>query len=465
MGFVLSILYLLTCYLTPPVLFGPLAEFRIELILAAILTFISIPILARSILPRTPQTLAVIGLGLATFLSVAIGAHWMGGGINAILAFIPNPYAYFLICLHCNSKKKMQTVIFLLLFVCLFVIGQGALEMHRGLPTGDAATNMNFDQSYFFGMSNEFGQWFYRLRGMGQIHDPNDFAQLIVCVLPLTFFFWKKKSAVRNFFLVLVPVGILLWGAYLTHSRGSILALMAILIVAVRKRIGTIPALFLAGLLFAGASAMNYAGGRDISTSAGEDRTELWGDGLQLLKSHPLFGIGFGQMPDAIGKTAHNTIVVCAAEMGLMGLFFWSLFLFPSLRDSVVVAYPKKSPPNNKGSPREPVFTRGPVMDDAYPLAPPGLEVPDAEEIRRFGRLLVLSFTGFLVSGWFLSRAYVMTLFLLGGLAEVTCQMALQRGLISSRLPFGRVLRYSGMMTIGFILMMYVILRIVNLTH
>lgn len=468
MGFVLSILYLLTCYLTPPVLFGPLAEYRIELILAAIVTFISLPFIARSMLPRTSQTLAVVGLGLATFLSVAIGAHWPGGGLTALLLFIPNPYAYFLICLHCNSKRRMQTVIFLMLFVCLFVIARGAWELHQGLPTGQAAAAaFSTDESYFMGMNNAAGQWFYRLRGMGQIHDPNDFAQLIVCTLPLTFFFWKKKRTVRNFFFVLVPVGVLLWGAYLTHSRGSMLALMAVTIVALRKRIGTIPSVVLAGLLFVGASALNFTGGRDISTSAGEDRTELWGDGLQLLKTHPLFGIGFGQMPDAIGKTAHNTIVVCAAEMGLMGLFFWSMFLFPSVRDSLRVAYPKTATPNNKGSPREltPSRVHMPLMEGAYPFAAPGAEVPDADEIRRFGRLLVLSFTGFLVTGWFLSRAYVMTFFLLGGLAEVTFQMALQRGLVTARLPFSRILRYSGLMTIGFILLMYIVLRIVNLTH
>jgi hypothetical protein len=85
--------------------------------------------------------------------------------------------------------------------------------------------------------------------------------------------------------------------------------------------------------------------------------------------------------------------------------------------------------------------------------------------IRRLGRLLVLSFTGFLVAGWFLSRAYILTLFLLGGLTEVAFQMALQRGLVSPRLPLGRVLRYSGLLTLGLILIMYITLRIVNLTH
>jgi hypothetical protein len=56
-------------------------------------------------------------------------------------------------------------------------------------------------------------------------------------------------------------------------------------------------------------------------------------------------------------------------------------------------------------------------------------------------------------------------LFLLGGLTEVIFQMALQRGMVSPRLPMGSILRYSGMCTVGFILLMWITLRIVNLTH
>ena len=77
----------------------------------------------------------------------------------------------------------------------------------------------------------------------------------------------------------------------------------------------------------------------------------------------------------------------------------------------------------------------------------------------------MLSFTGFLVTGWFLSRAYVLTLFLLGGFTETLFDMARERGMVLSRLPLGRVLKYSGLMTVGMIVLMYILLRIVNLTH
>ena len=243
MGFVLSILYLLTYYLTPTVMFGSLAEYRIELILAGIILVVSLPALSGSSVGKTAQLPALGGLAFATFMSILVGVGWAGGGLTALLLFIPNAFAYVLVCLFCTTKTKVQIVILMLLFVCLFVIAQGAGELRQGLPQGLAARDADMTGSYFLGMSNEQKEWFYRLRGQGQINDPNDFAQLIVCVLPLVFFFWREKQKVRNFFFVLIPVGILLWGAFLTHSRGSILALMAMVIVALRKKIGIVPSI------------------------------------------------------------------------------------------------------------------------------------------------------------------------------------------------------------------------------
>lgn len=455
MGFFLSVLYFVTYYLTPATIFGPLAAYRIMLIFAVLVVVVSIPALQGSSIWKTPQTLALIGLAIATFMSILVGAHWMGGGLSAFLLFVPNAFAYFLVCLHCNSKKKLQVIVLMLLFVCLFVIARGAVELRQGLPTGQEAEERDVDSSYFIGMGNDAGEWFYRLRGMGEIHDPNDFAQIIVTTIPLLFIFWQKRRIVRNTVLVILPMGVLLWGDYLTHSRGSILALLAVVIMAARRRVGTIPALILAGALFAGASALNFAGGRQISASAGEDRTALWGEGLQLLKSHPIFGVGFGNMPDYTMLTAHNTIVVCAAELGFFGLYFWSMFVLPTIRDAFVVSSPKK-------------------VTDGVAIAPPkayGFQPPltvaalDKEEVNQLGRLMVLSFTGFLVAGWFLSRAYVLTLFLLAGMTEAIFEMALQRGMVPQRLAVARVVRYSGVMAILLVVLMWIVLRIVNLTH
>jgi hypothetical protein len=269
------------------------------------------------------------------------------------------------------------------------------------------------------------------------------------------FIFWRPKRIVVNLAFVIVPLGILLYGAFLTHSRGFVVALMAMAVVAVRRRIGTLPALLAGGGLFAAAQVLNFAGGRDISASAGSDRTSLWGEGLQMVKSHPLFGVGYNRFTDYSDHTAHNSIVVCAAEIGLVGLYFWSLFLYPTLRDVLVISSPAK------------VSEAEPVVEEqtGFPAATITIEAIDKAEINRLARLVLLSLTGFLVAGWFLSRAFVMTLFLLGGMAEVVYEMALRRGMVAPRQSLARVLPLSGLLAAALLLVMYLMIRVLNFAH
>ena len=183
----------------------------------------------------------------------------------------------------------------------------------------------------------------------------------------------------------------------------------------------------------------------------------LWGEGLEILRAHPLFGVGLGNMHDFTDEylTAHTSVVVCAAELGLFGLYFWSMFLFPTVRDALMIASPAKV------SEGEPVA----VEKGLYLQPARKVEEVDTAEVNRLGRLLVLSLAGFLVAGWFLSRALVMTLFLLGGMAEVVYEVALRRGMIAPRLPLARVLVYAAGLTVSLVIVIYIMLRIVNLMH
>ncbi|MGB6974721.1 MAG: O-antigen ligase family protein [Terracidiphilus sp.] len=461
MGLILSILYLITYYLTPVTVFGQLAGYRIELILAVLVILVSIPSLLRTFIFRIPQSLALLGMAIAVPLSIFASVRWFGGALDAFLGFIPNAFAFFLLCLHFRSTRRLKILVAMLLFVCFFVIVHGYMAQIHGFPA-EVAHQPGFEGSpYLLAMSNNAGDWFYRLRGLGEIHDPNDFAQLLVSVIPLTFFFWRSRKFVSNFFLVLIPLSALLFGVYLTHSRGALLAMMAMLIVAIRPRIGTAPSVILAGALFAVAKVFQFAGDRTISVEAGSDRISLWGQGLQVFKLHPLFGVGFGRLPNYtdVHLTAHNSIVVCAAELGFLGLYFWSLYLFPTVRDVLAIASPAKV------SEAEPE----PEADDGEraPLPAPlrQREKLDRSGINHLGRIVLLSFTGYLVSAWFLSRAYAVTLFLLGGIGEVVFEMALERGMVAPRMKFFRVLRNAGVLAVGLLAVMYLTLRVINIIH
>ncbi len=456
MGFILSILYLVTYYLSPDTLFGPLAVYRVEFILAAILVLVSLPALPGSFLGKTPQSLALVGLAIAVLMSVLVGEHWAGGGVASFFLFIPNAFAYFLICLHCNSKKKLQFIVLVLMCICVFVIVQGSVDLSK-LPDNPTAAQMNASP-YLLVQPNNTGL-FYRLRGLAEINDPNDFAQLIVCVIPLAFIFWQPGRGFRNTLLVIVPVCILLFGTFLTHSRGSMIAIVAMAIVAGRRRIGTVPSVVLAVGLYVGATALNFTGGRDVSVNAGSDRTALWGTGLELLKSHPIFGVGFGNFADYAGLTAHNSFVVCAAELGMFGLFFWGMFLVPTVRDALAIASPEKV------GEQQPIVVTTPPQLFPSPMMAREMEAVNNTQINSLGRLMVLSLTGFLVAGLFLSRAFVMTLFLLGGMTEVIFEMAARQNLIAPRMRLGKVLQSTSALSVGLIVMMYILLRTVNLMH
>lgn len=465
MGFALSILYLVVYYLTPSVLFGPLAPFRIELILAVILIFISIPQFAKSFILKTPQSLALMGLALAVSLSVLVGMRWPGGAVRAFLEFIPNAFAYFLLCLHFNSRKKLQILVLMLLFVCLFVIAHGGIDLLRGagrsalLQPGASESSVlglwNPEHPYLFPMRSDEGDWFFRLRGQGQINDPNDFGQLIVCTIPLMFIFWRPRKIFRNTAAVILPVCLLFAGLYMTHSRGALLALVAMATVASRRRIGNVPALIVAGCLFAGAMALQFTGGRAITATSGTDRTNLWGAGMEMLKTHPLFGVGYNDFTEFADNTAHNSIVVCAAELGLFGLYFWSLFLLPTLRDTLAIASPEKV---SEGDPIA-------AEETMFPQVAATVETLEQAEVNRLGRLLLLSLTGFLVAAMFLSRAFVLTFFLLGGITEAVYAIALSRGMIVPRMKLARVLSFSGVLAISMVLVLYVVIRILNMLH
>jgi len=485
MGLFLTLLYILTAYLGPETIFGPLAEYHVELIIAFLALVASLPSLQTSGLFRIPQTYALIGL-CATVLMSFILNGLTSLAPSALLDFLPNSFTFFFIVLNCKKKKHLQMVILVLLFACLFTIYKGYSALQSG----------NLLSPYLYTQGSDPNTAIYRIRGLSFIHDPNDFSQLMVSLIPCLFFFWRPKSLPRNLVVVLLPMGLLLFGMYLTHSRGAIVALLAVVMIAGRRKIGTLPSVIIAAGLFAITSAVGWSGGREISVEAGADRMEAWSVGLSLIKSHPIFGVGFQRFGEYFIITAHNSIVVCAAELGMVGLFFWVMFVLPSFRDALIASTvvksteqlareeEEKTPLDRSLQARAVAAKRhesalaGPfdarsahdAQKNSIAVANPyfiGAQEGDdnlpEQEIRRIARLQMISLASYLVAGWFLSRAYVMTLFIYGGMIQVVYQMALNQELVSPRLALPRVLRLSAITAVGLIAVVYIMLRLQHL--
>ncbi len=208
----------------------------------------------------------------AVFVSVVF-TGWLGGAPGAVILFIPNAFSFFLVYLNCKKKWHLQLFILTLFLICAYTVGLGYLAIHSGDESG----------TYVLAQHTVNGLYLPD-HGLSFINDPNDFAQLLVSLIPLMFFFWRKNFF-TNILFVIGPVAVLLFGMYLTHSRGAIVATLAICILAGRRKIGTIPSLILAAVLFAGFTAVGWSGGREIDVEAGEDRLEAWSAGLQMIKS------------------------------------------------------------------------------------------------------------------------------------------------------------------------------------
>ena len=481
MGLFFTLLYILTAYLGPQTLFGSLADYHVGVIIAIFAVVSSILSVQGSGVARISQSYSLLMMCVAVFLSFIFN-RLFGLAPGALLAFIPNALTFYLIVLNCKKKVHLELIILTLLFACIFTLVRGSLALRA-----DDLTN-----PYLLSQGNDAGDMIIRIRGMSFINDPNDYAQLMVSLIPCLFFFWKKKSNFRNSIVVILPAAALVYAMFLTHSRGAIVALLAVIVFAGRRKVGTVFSAVGGGLLFILSMAAGWTGGREISVGAGSDRLEAWSTGLQLIRSHPFFGVGFARFSEYNDITAHNTIVVCAAELGFFGLFFWVMYVLPTFHDMVVAsklpgnAFPQpevetpfpahlhrnlatvaplqRVPANlDLAVAAGPGIPRTPAASTPYYATEEAQETMSEKELGRLAGIMTVSLLGYLVAGWFLSRAYVMTLFIYVGIAEVIYSMALNRHLVPSRMATLRLLRVSALTSVGLIAMVYVMLRVERL--
>jgi putative inorganic carbon (HCO3(-)) transporter len=215
----------------------------------------------------------------------------------------------------------------------------------------------------------------------------------------LLMFTWKPERWRRNALLVWLPMAYLLWGVWATHSRGGLIGISVVVFFVLEKRIGKISSLVAAGTLLGFLFLANGAGPRPVSlhdpSVAG--RVDAWKAGIQMLTTSPVFGVGFklfqSKYPDL---TAHNSFVLCFAELGMLGYLFWLGLIVFSVTDLNRILRNENTP--------------GWTSD----------------AVRGAGAIRTALFS-FLITAWFLSRTYTMTFYLLLGMAVAMRQLFLQR--------------------------------------
>ncbi|WP_394842933.1 O-antigen ligase family protein [Pendulispora brunnea] len=222
-----------------------------------------------------------------------------------------------------------------------------------------------------------------RVRWRGVLADPNELALAIGAAFAFCFALYSAaQSKLRHIFFG----GALAMASYCviqTQSRGGVLVLAAVLGVYFVRRYGFKGA-------FAGATMalplvmLGGRGGEEAESSSLERLGALY-EGVDMFRASPVFGVGQGQFAEHYFITAHNSYLLAAAELGLPGLFLFSLLIYVSMKIPYVVAF----------HPAEDVDQR----------------------LRPFAFSLFVAFSGILIGITFLSFCYHAMLFIYLGLA------------------------------------------------
>ncbi len=175
-----------------------------------------------------------------------------------------------------------------------------------------------------------------RVRYRGILQDPNELAIAMSSGLALLIALWLRSR--KRHWAIAAIVGIILvaWAVKMTGSRSGQLGFLATCVAFLFWRYGFKVAAFL-GPLMVPVLVVVAAGGSDRSDAAESsmERYEAWRTGFDMFKLSPVWGVGYGQFNDYHFLTAHNTYVLVIAELGIVGIFIFSMLLWVSMKTPI----------------------------------------------------------------------------------------------------------------------------------
>jgi hypothetical protein len=390
MGFLLTLVYAALSHLSPADLFPSLGSSRIMLWLAVIAVAASIPGILMGKFPfRAPQIYLMLGLIVAVPLSRMVHL-WFGGAFTAFEAFLTSGVVFYLVVANVTTLARLRILLIVFVSVCLLLLLRSVVAYY----SGDIDSGLLLEQAFGYNPSTgEYAGVLTRIRAPGFLEDPNDFAQCLLTALPFLGLAWRSGHVFRNTLFVVAPASFILYGVYLTHSRGAVIGLGMILLLLFSTRLGkTRSAIAVAVLVAIFLSPVGGARDTNFTEASAAGRLVEWGTGISMLKSSPVFGVGYGSFLDYAELTAHNSFVLCFSELGLVGYFFWlGLIVYTVMDLNAVIRKFEASEQNS--------------------------------EWLRFARVLRSSLFVFLTTSWFLSRTYIVTLYMILGMVVAFIQI------------------------------------------
>lgn len=331
---------------------------------------------------------------LVAFMALTVAANgWLGGAWVTLGKFLPLVALFYLIAGTTSTVARHRA---LMVAIALFTI---VLAVH-GIDQSGNEEGVGWSGARVV----EGG----RITYIGIFNDPNDLALSFVMALPLLAHCFRSTDSTLAKAFWLCGIATLLYGIFLTNSRGGMLAAFALVAIQAYRRFGIpgILALCTAGVALLLSLPTRLATEKAVDESAA-GRVDAWYAGIQLLLRHPLFGVGQGNFTDHNGLTAHNSLVLAFAELGFAGYFLWLAF--------VGISFYMVWRITRTGTP----------PDDPAGL-PPAVKAPasraDWARHQDIAATYLSSMLGFFIAAFFLSRSYNILLVMFCGLSVALYQ-------------------------------------------
>lgn len=320
---------------------------------------------------RAPQFLLLVVFLVALVMS-EIAAGWFGGAVEQLTEFSTVIVAFVILATAVSASRQRLAITMGVFALCACVLAlHGIDQKHYGIG--------------WTGMGLSEGG---RIQYVGIFNDPNDLGLLFVTALPMALYVRSLSGFLMRLFW-LAAACLLVYGIYLTNSRGAMLALLVEGGIYIWMRRGMVTAGVL-GVI--GLSVMKLLSSRMQDLDADEDsamgRVDAWYEGLHMFTSHPMFGVGAGNFTDYNYLTAHNSFVLVLAETGLFGYITWLAFVGYSFW--MMISMVRYRPEDTA---------------DAHATA-------EWKAERAVATTLLLSLCGMFAAAFFLSRSYSIILYL-----------------------------------------------------
>ena len=335
MDFVLFLLVNLTLFVRPGELIPALEGLPIYnyLILAALAS--ALPRVLDQLRPerlaRSPITACILAMIPAVALSHLMHFDLWSARIGAF-TFTKSVVYYLVLISVVNSSERLRLFLYA---IALFAAMNSAIAIlhYYGIVTVES---IKIKEELEIDPETDEPFVIPRLCATGLFGDPNDLSMItvagvVICMLAMD----DKRMGVFRIAWT-IPLALFFATLVLTKSRGGMLAFAAATLMFSYLRFGLWKTAAAAALLLP-ALALGV-GGRQTDMSSGfqggtgQARVELWSEGLVVLKSSPLFGIGFNSYGDHVGLVAHNSFIHAFVELGLIGGgLFLGAFWFTAL--------------------------------------------------------------------------------------------------------------------------------------